>query len=58
VPRGATSAEFGARVRFGPVLPQTQAARQLVQWALQGRLGDVLPDAALAGLRDRAQALG
>ncbi len=42
---------------FGPVLPHAQTARQLVQRALEGRMGTVA-DAALAGLPVRLRALG
>jgi thioredoxin 1 len=48
----------GDEIRFfGPVMPHAQAARQLVQRALQGQLG-VVADAALAGLPARLRALG
>jgi thiol-disulfide isomerase/thioredoxin len=47
----------GDEVRFfGPVTPHAQAARQLVQRALQGRLG-VIADAAAAGLPARVRKL-
>ncbi|MEP7297560.1 MAG: thioredoxin family protein [Burkholderiales bacterium] len=41
---------------YGPVLPHAQTARQLVQRALRGELGQV-SDAALAGLPARLRAL-
>ena len=41
---------------FGPVVPNAQTARRLVQRALQGELGAV-SDAALAGLPARLRAL-
>ena len=40
----------------GPVLPHPQTARQLIQRALQGALGEVT-DAALAGFPARLRAL-
>ena len=47
----------GDEIRFfGPVTPHAHAARQLVQRALNGRLG-VVADAALAGLPARLRAL-
>jgi thioredoxin 1 len=47
----------GEEIRFfGPVTPHAQAARQLVQRALQGQLGTVT-DAVLAGLPTRLRAL-
>jgi len=47
----------GERIHFfGPVLPHTQTARQLIQRALQGDLRTA-SDAALAGLPARLRAL-
>ena len=47
----------GDRIQFfGPVLPHAQTARQLLQRALQGALGEVT-DAALAGLPARLRGL-
>ncbi len=49
----------GDEVRFfGPVTPHAQAARQLVQRALQGRLGVVADAASAAGLSARVRKLG